>query len=93
MPQLDQMVEADEGDLDSDQSDSEHNPTSEEDQQFSSGRDEERKSDSDFGSNSQMSDVEQGFLDDVFAQLGGFDVGDYGDEVDMDDDSNKKSNK
>jgi len=40
-----------------------------------------------------MSDVEQGFLDDVFAQLGGFDVGDYGDEIDMDDDSNKKSNK
>jgi hypothetical protein len=40
-----------------------------------------------------MSDAEQGFLDDVFAQLGGFDVGEYGDEVDIDIDSNKKSKK
>lgn len=68
MPQLDQMVEADEGDLDSDQYDSEHMPTTDEEQQFSSGRDEEeRKSGSDYGSNSQFSEGEQGFLDDVFA--------------------------
>ena len=84
------MVEADEGDLDSDQSsDSDKKATTDEDQQFSSAGDEEHKADRDINS-SQFSESDQGFLDDVFNQLGGFDVGDYGDEIDVDFDIGSK---
>jgi archaellum component FlaC len=70
------MVEADEGDLDSDDeaSASLGQNTSEDE---ADEAEEEKKSGS--GSN-HPSDADSAFMDDVFNQLGGFEVGDYGEE-------------
>jgi hypothetical protein len=74
------MVEADEGDLDSDedgQASLEHNTNTDEEEEDDPN--EEKKSGS---GNSHPSDADSAFMDDVFNQLGGFEVGDYGDEED-----------
>lgn len=73
------MVEADEGDLDSDEESSASigQNTSEDEAEEA---DEERKSGS---GNSHPSDADSAFMDDVFNQLGGFEVGDYGEEEEV----------
>lgn len=75
------MVEADEGDLDSDEeaSASLGQNTSEDEAEEA---EEERKSGS---GNSHPSDADSAFMDDVFNQLGGFEVGDYGEEEEVED--------
>ena len=86
LPQLDDMIEPDEGDIDSDEdmggNGSSSNKGSNKDEDQSDERslgaaDEEEEGKSSGGQ-------EAGFLDDVFQQLGGFDVGDYGDEDEPD---------
>lgn len=86
------MVEADEGDLDSDDdlAIGSENTTEEGKVDEEAEEDEEHKSGS---KSSQASEMESAFMDDVFNQLGGFDVGDYGDEeeiVDMNPPASKK---
>ena len=79
LPQLDDMVEPDEGDIESDEDvgvGSSSNKSQAKDSDDQQQRSDERKS--------SEGHEEAGFLEDVFQQLGGFDVGDYDDEVDMD---------
>ena len=81
LPQLDDMVEPDEGDIESDEdvgagSSSNKSQAKDDDHTHEKSQGEERKS--------SEGHEEAGFLEDVFQQLGGFDVGDYDDEVDLD---------
>ena len=85
LPQLDDMVEADEGDLDSEdeeynQSQSSLNGHLKKEDNESDEESKEPNQNSDQSSKSCSSHDYAGFMDDVFNQLGGFEVGDYGDE-------------
>ena len=82
MPEIDDMVEADEGDLDSDednQSDSNLNNQKKDDDSEEESKEVNNQNSQQSGkSNSSHDDFN--YMEDVFNQLGGFEVGDYDDE-------------